>query len=350
VPEFQREIQTGPATYNEPMRSLIIGGTRNLGPSIVAALLKKEYKVAVFNRGQTQDDLPAEVERLCGDRSDPAQLRAALAGREFELVVDTTLYSGPDAEATADLLKDRVGRYIFLSTGQVYLVRVGVDRPFKETDYPGELMAEPAREDESEHRNWLYGFDKRQAEDVLARAWQAHKFPFTSLRLPMVNSERDHYNRIYGYSLRLQDGGPILIPDGDGLTLRHVYGEDVVQAIVRLARADGGKGQAYNISQDETVLLEEFLRMLAECVQRPLRLARVPRGKLKEAGLLPGCSPFSDPWMSALDNTRSKRELGMAYTPLKEYVTKLVEFFGSMPPRTVAVYEHRAAELSLACG
>jgi nucleoside-diphosphate-sugar epimerase len=40
------------------MRSLIIGGTRNLGPSIVHALLQREYEVAVFNRGQTRDDLP----------------------------------------------------------------------------------------------------------------------------------------------------------------------------------------------------------------------------------------------------------------------------------------------------
>jgi hypothetical protein len=52
--------------------------------------------------------------------------------------------------------------------------------------------------------------------------------------------------------------------------------------------------------------------------------------------------------MSALDNTRSKHELGMAYTPLKEYLVKLVEFFQSAPPRTAAGYERRGAELALA--
>jgi len=30
------------------MRSLVIGGTRNLGPSIVHALLQREHDVAVF--------------------------------------------------------------------------------------------------------------------------------------------------------------------------------------------------------------------------------------------------------------------------------------------------------------
>src|SRR3954453_14340332 len=105
------------------MRSLIIGGTRNLGPSIVHALLQREYEVAVFNRGKTRDDLPEEVERLRGDRTDPAQLKRALNGREFDLVVDTTLYTGTEAEATVEALTNRVGHYIFLSTGQVYLVR-----------------------------------------------------------------------------------------------------------------------------------------------------------------------------------------------------------------------------------
>jgi len=61
------------------MRSLIIGGTRNLGPSIVQALLQEGHEVAVFNRGQTRDVLPEEVERLRGDRTDPEQLKRALA-------------------------------------------------------------------------------------------------------------------------------------------------------------------------------------------------------------------------------------------------------------------------------
>jgi hypothetical protein len=32
--------------------------------------------------------------------------------------------------------------------------------------------------------------------------------------------------------------------------------------------------------------------------------------------LLLDCSPYSDPWMCALDNRRSKEELGVRYTPL----------------------------------
>jgi len=153
------------------MRSLIIGGTRNLGPSIVHALMQGGHQVSIFNRGLTPDDLPAEIERLRGDRNDVQQMKGALGNRQFDIVIDTTLYTGPEAEAAVNLFRDRVGRYIFISTGQVYLVRLGVQRPFKETDYPGPVMPEPAKTDESDHSNWLYGFDKRQAEDVFSQAW-----------------------------------------------------------------------------------------------------------------------------------------------------------------------------------
>jgi nucleoside-diphosphate-sugar epimerase len=330
------------------MRSLVIGGTRNLGPSIVLALLKRGYEVAVFNRGQTRDDLPEEVARLRGDRTDPEQLKRVLGGREFDLVIDTTLYTRAQAQTAVELFAGRVGRYIFLSTGQVYLVRTGVERPYKEEDYPGPVMAEPPKSEVSEYENWRYGFDKRAAEDVFARAWSERKFPFTSLRLPMVNSERDHYDRIYGYFLRIQDEGPILIPDEDGAPVRHVYGEDVVQAIMRLAESEKGKGCAYNVGQDETLSLVQFLELLAEPMHCPLKVVRMPREELNREALLPHCSPFSDKWMSSLENARSKQALGMQYTPVSTYVRKLVSYFQAVQPHTVEGYAQRPREVEFA--
>src|SRR5437867_850184 len=136
------------------MEALIIGGTRNLGPPLAAALLESGYSVTAFNRGITPGKLPHGVERLYGDRSDSKQLATALGRRNFDLVIDTTLYTGPDAEAVVNLLVDRVGRYIFLSTGQVYLVRVGLERPYRENDYEGPVMPDPGQAD---HEDWIYG-------------------------------------------------------------------------------------------------------------------------------------------------------------------------------------------------
>jgi nucleoside-diphosphate-sugar epimerase len=320
------------------MKALVIGGTRNLGPSLVAGLLEAGYQVSVFNRGITPSQLPEDVERLNGDRSDAPQLQAALGRREFDLVIDTTLYTGPDAAAVVRILRGRVGRYVFLSTGQVYLVREGLARPYREQDYDGPVMEDPGGKD---HDDWVYGVDKRAAEDVLADAWNETGFPFTALRLPMVNSERDHHDRIYGYWLRLLDGGPILVPEGAGLPLRHVYGGDVLTAALL-----GRPGRAYNISQDETLTIDDFLDRLAKAAGKPLRIVRVPREKLNAMNLLPACSPFSGEWMSVLDNQRSKQELGMKYTSVNDYLNRLVAYHQQQPRHEPPGYaQQRALEL-----
>ncbi len=326
----------------------MIGGTRNLGLSIVELLVQRGHSVTVFNRGITAGNLPAGVERLFGDRGNPRGLQNACRNRTFDAVVDTTLYTGADTSPAIDALKDKTGHYIFISTGQVYLIRTAVQRPFREEDYAGEIMPAPRRDNVSDYRNWLYGKDKRDAEDLLFQAWTKSGFPVTSLRLPMINSERDHYGRVLGYVRRLEDGGPVLVPEENGLYLRHVYGEDVAQAIVGLIESGRGKGQALNLSQDETISLEDFLACVAEMLAAGLRIARVPRARLESRGLLPSCSPFSDPWMSALDNSRSKDEFGVRYTPWREYLRTIVLHYKNNPALVPEGYKTREQELRLA--
>jgi len=329
------------------MEALVIGGTRNLGPPLVSSLVDRGYQVTVFHRGQTQAPLPSSVQHVYGDRSDADQLSNTVAGREFDVIIDTTLYTGDDAQAAARIFDSRVGRYIMLSTGQVYLVREGLSRPFFEKDYSGPTIPAPPRENVSDYDDWLYGIDKRAAEDGLMRSYQEHGFPVTVLRLPMVNSERDHFHRLAGYLARLRDGGPILIPDGPHLNLRHVYGGDVVCAIGQLAASDIGRGEAYNLSQDEEVTIDEFLGMLARIGGADLRIVKVPRKRLESEKLLPACSPFSGRWMSNLDNGRSKRELGIIYTRLETYLSNLVHHFSSRQC-TQPGYERRPLELRIA--
>lgn len=329
------------------MEVLIIGGTRNLGHLLALALLKAGHQVTVFNRGQTPDELPSDVRRLRGDRSDAAQLAQALAGKSFAAVVDTTLYNRTDATAVTDLLDGRVGHYIFLSTGQVYLVRGDLSRPFDEKSYDGPVMSAPPL-GSRDHGEWVYGMEKRHAEEVLSQAWQTRRFPFTTLRLPMVNSERDHFDRIHGYLLRLKDGGPILLPAGPHLALRHVYGDDVVRAIMTAIHAGMGKGRAYNISQEETLSVQDFLTLLASIAGCELRLTQVDKALLEQSKLLPDCSPFSDPWMSELDNQRSKAELGIQYTSLPMYLRSLVNHYAHHSLPAPVGYQRRSEETRLA--
>ena len=329
------------------MEVLIIGGTRNIGHLLALQLLKQGHHVTVFHRGKTPDELPRDVQRSYGDRRDPVALANALARKSFDAVVDMALYNAQDAKNIVELLNGRVGSYIFISTGQVYLVRQVSQRPFSESAYENPLTEAPPQ-GSRDYEEWLYGVEKSQSEDVLMEAFERQEFPVTTLRLPMVNSERDHFHRVYNYLLRLQDGGPILLPTGERLRLRHVYGEDVIQAILRAMASNSAKGRVYNISQDETLSIEEFLNLLAEIAQYELELVHAPRNVLEEHSLFPDCSPFSDPWMSELDNTRSKLELATRYTPVSVYLQKLVSYYQSHAVPAPVGYRRRSEEIKLA--
>lgn len=328
------------------MDILIIGGTRNLGNFLARDLLSRGHQVTILNRGRTRDDLPEQVERLRADRTDAHQFRATLSNRRFDAVVDTTMYKGSEAEIIVDFLADKTQHYIFLSSGQVYLVRENLARPFREVDYEGAVM--PAPETNTyDYEEWVYGYEKRQAEDVLTKAWVEKQFPFTTLRLPMVNGERDHFNRLYSYILRIKDGGPILVPKTPNYRLRHIYSGDVVKTLTMLIETGKGKGKAYNISQDETLSLKEFLSLVGDIMNIPPQVLEVERTLLEANGFLPDCSPFSERWMSELDNQLSKNELNIYYTPLPVYLEKIITYYENYPPQQPASYRRRNAEKNL---
>ena len=176
--------------------------------------------------------------------------------------------------------------------------------------------------------SWKYGVDKRDAEDVFTAAFENEKFPATTLRLPMVASERDHYGRLQGYFARMFDGEPILIPDETGLPIRHVYVHDVARFIGILCGVSAGFGNAYNVSYGRSKVLSEYLALLGEVVGTNAPTSKFPRAILEEAQLLPDCSPFSGTWMSELDATRASEELipgGFVYTGPEEYLPLILE-------------------------
>ncbi|MCE2472771.1 MAG: NAD-dependent epimerase/dehydratase family protein [Anaerolineae bacterium] len=330
-------------------RILIIGGTRNMGYYLSQRLVAAGYDLTLLNRGITRDDLPPSIHRLHVDRSNHQQMRRALQGKRFDVAVDFVLYNGDETRTVIELFRDRIEHYIALSSGQVYLVREGLTRPFRESDYDGELM--PAPEEISyAYEEWRYGMQKREVEDELLAEHARSGFPFTALRLPMVNSPRDPYNRLYNYYLRLRDGGPILAPDEPNYVLNHVDGQDVVKAIADLIDSGAGKGKAYNIAQDEHISHADFLMALAEIMGAEARTVTANRGDLVANGFLPDCAPFSERWMSALDNRRSKVELGLSYTPLAESLKGLVEYYDAQLLPQPLTYRRRRAELQYAKG
>lgn len=329
------------------MDVLLIGGTRFVGPRLVGALLERGHRVTSFNRGQTPDSLPDEVERLRGDRSDPAQLAGALGDRAFDACVDTIAMRGGDTRAAVQVLDGRVGHYVHFSTGQVYLVRAGCPVPAREEDYDGPIVEQPTAE--WARAEWRYGIEKRECEDALEEAWVARRFPATRLRLPMIHGAGDPKGRIHGYVLRLEDGGPLLVPLESGPRIRQVHVDDVVDAVVRILEEGSGIGAAWNLASDDLVSFHDFLALMGEILDVTPDVVRLGRDELVEEGIFPGCSPLSNPWMSVLDGSAARADLGLEPRGLEAWLPGLVEALVDDPPDPPPAYrDHREKERSLA--
>ncbi len=329
------------------MKVLLIGGNRFLGHELALRLAAASHAVTLFNRGTLADALGGRVERLRGDRTS-ADFERVLGGRRFDAVVDFAAFDGDDGRRAAALFQGQVGHYVTISTGQVYLVRKSCPRPAREADYDGPLIDEP--QTEFDRGQWAYGVKKRALEDELRAAWEKRRFPATRLRIPMVNGERDHFRRIERYLWRMLDGGPLLLPGGGARLTRHVYSGTVVKTILGLLGQEAAFGRAYNLAQDETPSLRELLATLAALVGADARFVDVTADSVRAAGLDSlVLSPFSGEWMSFVDPSLAKAELGFRHEPLASYLDKIVASFLAHPPAEPPPgYEMREAELRLA--
>lgn len=99
------------------MNLLILGGTRFIGRHLTEAALAAGHEVSLFNRNRHGTGLFPEVETLVGDRHSDL---GALEGKTWDAVIDTSAYTPDVARRSAELLRDTVQHYTFISTVSVY--------------------------------------------------------------------------------------------------------------------------------------------------------------------------------------------------------------------------------------
>lgn len=296
-----------------------------MGPLLLPRLLARGDRVTVLRRGTDYGrPLPAPVEDLRADRATDA-FDAALGHRRFDAVVDFAAYEGGEVERLARVLGGRIGQYLLVSTGQVYLVREGLEPPYREDDYEGPTIARPA--DDADVGSWEYGMGKRAAEDTA----RARGLPLTTLRIPIVHGLGDPEHRLLAYLARVLDGGPVLLPDGGSRRVRHVFADAVVDTIAALLGAPDTRG-AFNQTHDETPTLAALVGELFARVGRAPDVRAVDPEAIVAAGhTVRDVSPLSSRWASFLDPSRL-RARGVGHPPLGEMLAALVHAHLSAGP------------------
>jgi 2'-hydroxyisoflavone reductase len=209
------------------VRLLVLGGTKFLGRAAVEAALERGHQVTLFNRGETNPELFPEAEKLRGDRNGDL---SALAGREWDAVLDPTGYVPRVVRASAELLRGSVGHYVFVSSISVYdeLGTPGFDESGRTVtlDDPGTedyLTVGPVN---------TYGGLKALCEEVVREV-----FPTThaNVRPGLIVGPHDPSGRFTYWPLRLAGGGEVLAPGDPARQVQFIDVRDLADWIVRVA-------------------------------------------------------------------------------------------------------------------
>jgi 2'-hydroxyisoflavone reductase len=257
------------------MNALVIGGTGFIGRTLVADLLKCGHAVSILHR-KAAHDLGRRVKNIAADRNDAQAVKAALAGKKFDLVFDNAYdwergTTAGHVEAAARASGDNLQRYVFLSSVAAY--GDGLNH------HEGDALAP---DDAPE----LYVRNKAMSERALFRLHQRIGLPVVTLRPPFIYGPgrgNSYYREAFFWD-RLRAGRRIILP-GDGRRLmQFIYVKDLVRAMLRAVEEPAAVGHAFNIANPRPISQAEVVEAFAHACRKPVNFVRIPREYILRMG------------------------------------------------------------------
>jgi nucleoside-diphosphate-sugar epimerase len=249
------------------MNVLFIGGTGLISTAIARQLLERGDHVTLFNRGKSENRLPADaaVDVIHGDRKDYGAFEAQFADKHYDVVVDMVAFHPDDTASAIRAFTGRCGQFLHCSTVCVY---------------SGPPRTIPTPETEPFHSIGGYGKNKIAIEEILFRAHADHAFPMTILRPSHSYGEGGLLTRPWGPSNtfvdRIRKGKPVIVSgDGTGLWAScHV--DDVARGFIGTMDSPVCIGEAYNITGQEYMTWNDYHSQIAEVVGGTFRPVYIP--------------------------------------------------------------------------
>ena len=250
------------------MKALLIGGTGTISMAITRLLAsKKDWDVYLLNRGSRRAEVPETVRWIQADISDEEAVRQALVGMKFDCVCEFIGFVPEQVERDIRLFTGRTKQYIYISSASAY------HKPAK--DYritEGTALANPY---------WQYSRDKIACEDILMKAYREHGFPVTIVRPSHTYDNRNvplgvhGSNGSYQVLKRMLEGKPVII-HGDGTSLwTMTHNSDFAVGYVGLMGNPHAIGEAFQITNDETLTWNQIYRAIADALGVELKAYHV---------------------------------------------------------------------------
>ncbi|MBL8746242.1 MAG: twin-arginine translocation signal domain-containing protein [Phycisphaerae bacterium] len=285
------------------LRILILGGTGFLGPAVVEAARARGHTLTLFNRGRTdkrKEELYGEpifpdIEKIYGNRDpdkhavddDPASPKGLVGlegDRTWDAVVDTSGYYPRIVGASAQLLKDRVKHYTFISSVSVY--RDNATPGGDETREVGTIPDPTVEEMGADFSN--YGPLKALCEQAAEAAMPGR---VANIRPGFIVGRWDPSDRFTYWPVRVDKGGEVLAPGTPDDPIQIIDVRDLGEWIIHCI--EHNVTGLYNALGPATPLKwGDVLNACQAAAANPSTLTWVDHEFLAQNGLPPGSLPI----------------------------------------------------------
>ncbi|WP_433923387.1 SDR family oxidoreductase [Paenibacillus taichungensis] len=237
------------------MKALFIGGTGTISTAITDQLAKQGYELYLINRGNQNDNLPAQIKVLQADIHDEARVAELIADLEFDVVADFIAFVPSQLERDYRLFKDKTKQFIFISSASAYQTPLA---DYRITE--GTPLSNPY---------WEYSRNKIACEDYLMKQYREEGFPVTIVRPSHTYNERSVPLGVHGAEgswqvlKRIRENKPVLI-HGDGTSLWTItHNRDFAKGFIGLMGNIHAIGESVHITSDESVTWNQIYEIIA---------------------------------------------------------------------------------------
>jgi nucleoside-diphosphate-sugar epimerase len=308
------------------MKALFIGGTGVISSACSQLAVERGLELTLLNRGKSSRPAPQDARLIEADIRNRQTVEKALAGEQYDVVVDWVAYEPDHIQADIELFGGRCGQYIFISSASAYQTPPA-GLPVSEST----PLANPY---------WEYSRLKAACEERLMLAYRESGFPATIVR-PSHTYDCTMLPVRGGYTVvdRMRRGKQVVV-HGDGTSLWTLtHHRDFAKGFIGLLGNPHAIGQAFHITSDEWLTWDQIYHILGQAAGVEPRLVHVPSDLIAAYDPDWGASLLGDKAHSMIfDNTKIKRLVPdyVATIPFARGAREILAWYDADPARQAA--------------
>lgn len=313
---------------SKKLKILILGGTSFLGPHQIAYAIARGHSISTFTRGKTKSTVHQElfdqVEQLIGDRENNL---TALENRSWDVVIDNSGRNVEWTTKTANLLKEKSGIYLYISSTGVHFpyLKAGLNEESEVALVVPDNLPKP-------YMKGSYDYGVMKAKSELAAAEAFGKDRTIVVRPTYMYGPGDLTNRFIHWPIRLAKSGEIMVPGRKEDPVQHLDVRDVAEWCIRLAEQKAA-GTYAAVGPPEKQTIHEFAIKAQKTFDVENKLVFVDDYKfLEDNGVY-----YIVPWIledeygygsARIDNSKAKAN-GLTYRDLNTSIKEMHDWWYS---------------------